>query len=230
MPNMSAEIIEIRMEAGEKLSGRIALSQAVRIEPGQYLLAHPAQALDTMPHPLFICGGSERELALAAPLPLSWTVGTHLSIRGPLGSGFHLPPGARKTALAALDGCPQRLLPLVQRTLAQGGDVALYCSSDLPDHLPLAVEVLPLNQLAQALNWADYLALDVPLEMLPELPARLGLADGKRSPCPAEVLVVAPMPCGGVAECGVCAVHTNQGWRLACKDGPVFDLDILLER
>jgi hypothetical protein len=230
MPNMSAEIIEIRMEVGETLSGRILLSQAVRIEPGQYLLAHPIQALDILPHPLFMCSGAENEWMLAAPLPPSWSVGTQLSIRGPLGSGFHLPPGTRKTALAALDGCPQRLLPLVQRTLAQGGDVALYCSSDLPDHLPLAVEVLPLNQLSQALNWADYLALDVPLEMLPELSARLGLTDARRCPCPAEVLVVAPMPCGGVAECGVCAVHTNQGWRLACKDGPVFELDILLER
>jgi dihydroorotate dehydrogenase electron transfer subunit len=229
MPNMSAEITEIRMEAGEKLSGRISLSQAVRIEPGQYLLARAIQALDSLPHPLFVSDGAEREWVLAAPIP-SWPVGTLLSVRGPLGRGFHLSPGARKAALAALDGCPQRLLPLVQRTLAQGGDVALYCSSDLPHNLPLAVEVLPLNQLSTAPHWADYLALDVPLEMLPELPARLGLADGRRCPCPAEVLVIAPMPCGGMAECGVCAVHTHQGWRLACKDGPVFELDIILER
>jgi hypothetical protein len=119
----------------------------------------------------------------------------------------------------------------VQRTLAQGGDVALYCSSDLPDHLPLAVEVLPLNQLSQASAWADYLALDVPLEQICRSCAPAWKSPKAAViPCPAEVLVTAPMPCGGIAECGVCAVHTTQGWRLACKDGPVFDLDILLER
>jgi NAD(P)H-flavin reductase len=227
---MSAEIIEIRMEAGERLSGRIYLDQVVRIEAGQYLLGQADGTQRELPAPLFVRGGAGNELMLAAPLPVSWPVGTRLSLRGPLGNGFHLPPGARKVALAALDGCPQRLLPLVQRALAGGGDVALYCSSDLPDNLPLAVEVMPLSQLPQAPLWADYLALDVPLEMLSELSARLGLEERRRSPCPAEVLVAAAMPCGGVAECGVCAVHTNQGWRLACKDGPVFDLDILLER
>jgi NAD(P)H-flavin reductase len=41
-------------------------------------------------------------------------------------------------------------------------------------------------------------------------------------------LVVAPMPCGGLAECGVCAVTTRRGWKLACKDGPVFDLGELI--
>jgi hypothetical protein len=36
------------------------------------------------------------------------------------------------------------------------------------------------------------------------------------------------MPCAGLADCGVCAVELRRGWKLACKDGPVFDLrDIL---
>jgi dihydroorotate dehydrogenase electron transfer subunit len=230
MPNISAEIIEIRMEAGSRLSGRIWVTPPVRVEPGQYLLAQPQNECSVLPQALFVRGGDGSEIELAAPLPPSWPVGTRLSLRGPLGSGFHLPPGARKVALAALDGCPQRLLPLVQRTLKQGGDVALYCSKDLPDHLPLAVEVLPLTQLPQAPAWADYLALDVPLALLPDLPARMGLTQGQRCPCPAEALVQVPIPCGGMAACGVCAVRTTQGWRLACKDGPVFNLDILLER
>jgi hypothetical protein len=230
MSTFSAQVIEIRMEAGKRVSGIISVSVPVRIEPGQYLLAQAVDQPETLPLPVFYCGAEGRQLHLAAPLPETWQVGTLIALRGPLGSGFHLPPAARKVALAALDGWPQRLIALGDRTLQQGGDVALYCSMDVPAALPLAVEVLPLNQLPQALAWADYLAVDVPVEMLPDLPDRLGLKDRMRCPCPAEALVVAQMPCGGVAECGVCAVHTQQGWRLACKDGPVFDVDTLLER
>jgi NAD(P)H-flavin reductase len=230
MPIISGEILEVRLESDGSQSGRILLSQALRIEPGQYLLVDAFRTGNAPPQAVFVLGGADRELELAAPMPSDWVVGTQLSIRGPLGTGFHLPAGARKVALAALDGGPHRLLPLIERTLAQGGDVALYGSGDLPDHLPLAVEVLPLNQLSQAPNWADYIALDVPLEMVADLAARLELSEGRRCPCQAEVLISTPMPCGGIAECGVCAVHTNQGWRLACKDGPVFNLDILLER
>jgi NAD(P)H-flavin reductase len=230
MSTFTAQVIEIRMEAGQRLSGIISVSVPVRIEPGQYLLAQAVNQPETLPLPVFHCGAEGRQLHLAAPLPETWQVGTLIALRGPLGSGFHLPPGARKVALAALDGGPQRLITLVDRTLQQGGDVALYCSMDVPAALPLAVEVLPLNQLPQALTWADYMALDVPVEMLPDLPDHLGLKERMRCPCPTEALVVAQMPCGGVAECGVCAVHTQQGWRLACKDGPVFDVDTLLER
>jgi NAD(P)H-flavin reductase len=40
-------------------------------------------------------------------------------------------------------------------------------------------------------------------------------------------LILAPMPCAGLAECGACAVPARSGWKLACLDGPVFDLRAL---
>ena len=85
----------------------------------------------------------------------------------------------------------------------------------------------PLIDLPSAVSWADFLAIDSSLESLPELRSCLGLRPGELSPCPGQVLVFAAMPCGGFAECGVCAVHTRQGWKLACKDGPIFDLNEL---
>jgi len=27
-----------------------------------------------------------------------------------------------------------------------------------------------------------------------------------------------------LAECGVCALSNDQGWKMICKDGPVFNL------
>ena len=87
---------------------------------------------------------------------------------------------------------------------------------------PAELEIFPLEALPEALAWADFLALDVPLGRLADLPRVLGTAG--RLSCAAQALVDAPFPCGGIADCGVCAVRTRRGWRLACKDGPVFDL------
>ena len=44
----------------------------------------------------------------------------------------------------------------------------------------------------------------------------------------AQVLLHTPVPCGGVAECGVCAVTLRSGWALACREGPVFALSEVL--
>jgi hypothetical protein len=39
-----------------------------------------------------------------------------------------------------------------------------------------------------------------------------------------QILIHTSMPCGGIAECGVCALRTEDDWKLICKEGPVFDL------
>ena len=88
----------------------------------------------------------------------------------------------------------------------------------------------PLEALADVLSLADYIALDAAREHLYQLGERLGWfnqdnAEGSRWAVlrEAQVLVRAPMPCGGLAECGVCSVRLKTGWRLVCKDGPVLD-------
>jgi NAD(P)H-flavin reductase len=98
---------------------------------------------------------------------------------------------------------------------------------DLPD-LPHEVEIRPLTALREITPWADYVALDMPRESLPGLRQMLGLGEQARVQLEAQVLIVTPIPCGGIAECGVCAVTIRHGWKLACKDGPVFDLQALI--
>lgn len=73
------------------------------------------------------------------------------------------------------------------------------------------------------IRWADVLACGLPLEQLMILAQRirairLNWADGM-----AQALVLPPPVCH-VGVCGVCAVPTRGGYRLACVDGPVFDL------
>jgi dihydroorotate dehydrogenase electron transfer subunit len=106
--------------------------------------------------------------------------------------------------------------------LKQGAAVVLVSHSN-PDHLPDDVEVQPMSALDDVIEWADYLAFDVARENMNPMKERFGktslFAVGKE----AQVLIHTPVPCGGIADCGVCAVHLRSGWGLACKDGPVFD-------
>lgn len=222
------EVLEFRLDENGRPYAEIACPSKGVPAPGQYLLAHPpGNFADPLGTALFLRGTSPRGFFAAPPLPESWTLGTPLHFRGPLGKGFRLPPGLRTLALVAFDSTVDRLLPLIPLARRAQADVALFTGAPLPA-LPAAVEVQPLSALPEALSWAGFLALDLRLEQFPTLQQALGLDLGQKLPCPTQALVCTPMPCAGLAACGVCAVHTRRGYALACKDGPVFDARAVL--
>lgn len=227
MPTAFCDLIELRFNPAG-LEGVLACPATIRPLPGQYLLAFAPGQSEALATPLFPAGQAGERLRVAPPLPVSWAAGMRLQVRGPLGNGFRLPPGARKVALAPLGCGPERLLPLAELALQQDAAVALY-ASDIPDGLPSAVEVLLPEQLGEVLEWADYLALDLAEDRRQHWKGALGLAEGQSLPFFGQVLLRTPILCGGVGECGVCAVKTHAGWALACKDGPVFDIEDLVE-
>jgi dihydroorotate dehydrogenase electron transfer subunit len=106
--------------------------------------------------------------------------------------------------------------------LKQGAAVVLICDSR-GDQTPDEVEVQPLSALGEIFEWADYTAFDVSREHLLKLKEMIGDQNRASARKEAQVLVRTPMPCGGVADCGVCAVTLKSGWKMSCKDGPVFD-------
>ena len=223
MIETSTTLASVYLERTGLTGGALPALPGLAMRPGQYLLAYAPALPGAAPLALFPSQVSHEWIRLAPPLPETWQVGTALQVRGPLGKGFHLTPQFRRVALAALASFPHRLLPLLHAALLQKSEVALY--SDLvPPGLPPEVEVLPLSHLPEAGAWADYLALDLEPASLPGLRKLFGLRP--HDPLPeGEALVYTPMPCGGRAECGVCAVPIRRGsWRLACKDGPVFSL------
>ncbi len=218
------ELTEIRLDG--KAAGRIRCDPRLVPAPGQYVLALAEQDTDApLATPLFSAGPCLGGFTPAPPLPAHWHPGTRLDIRGPLGKGFELPRAARFVALAAFGKSPTRLLALTEPILAQNAALVLLADHP-PEGLPAAVEISPLLALAETLRWADYLALDAPRAMLPALMRMLRAAAHARD---GQILVDTPLPCGGMAECGVCAVSLRKGHKLACKDGPVFDLKTLLE-
>lgn len=215
----TGHITELLLEDGCRYA-RISCPDPLVPGPGQYLLASQGPDL-VLPVPIFHTVSAPQ--GFIGPAHVSWQPGDRLSLRGPLGRGFSLPASARKIGLVAFDAPPSRLRGLVQPALKQNASVVLL-SSSAADHLPDEVEVQPVSTLGEVAQWADYLALDVEREHLAELVQLLGERVSLRALSGSQVLIRTAMPCGGLADCGVCAVTMRSEWRLACKEGPVFDL------
>ena len=190
--------------------------------PGQYLLASDGSD-SPLPVPLFYADSAPQGFLAVAPTNAAWSPGRALYLRGPLGRGFTLPSYARRVALVAIDDAPVRLRGLIQPALKQDAAVVLV-SSSAPDTLPDDVEVQPLSALTDILDWADYVAFDLSRENMPPWKDRLRKQNHRMAGMSAQALLRTPVPCGGIAECGVCAITLKADWRLACKDGPVFDV------
>jgi len=221
----AGELVELYLE--DRLAGgRLLCPQKLIPSPGRYLLAHDGSN-SPLPVPIFNAGSVPGGFTIAPPIPQSWQPGTLLSLRGPFGRGFSMPVSARRVALVALDKTSARLKPLLIEALGNGASVVLVSNLELPD-LPPEVEVQPIAALAEVVSWADYLAIDMTRESLPGLREKLGFTEKTRVKIETQVLVLTSMPCGGIAVCGVCAVTVRRGWKMACKDGPVFNLSELV--
>lgn len=203
-----------------RATARVACPRTLISAPGQYLLAHNPASDDPLAVSVFSAGISADGFLAASSLPAAWIPGTSVHLRGPLGRGFALPAGARRVALAAWDVSPAYLLGLIPLALKQDAAISLV-SDDPPEELPSDVEIRPLAALEETCQWADYLALAVTREGWRE---RVGNSRALKVPREAQVLIVTPMPCGGLAKCGVCSIEISKGSFLACEDGPVFTL------
>ena len=217
--NAEAELTELVLGYGGWLQPQPMLTPL----PGQYVIALPLDAPAALPEALFPAAYTADAWLVADPLPDTWQPGMRLSLRGPLGHGFHLPATARRAALVALEQSFGRLLPLIDLALEQGAAVAL-CGMNLPAHLPSAVEVLPLDALPELIGPGGLPGARLALAGLEHLPARLGQAEGAH-PSQNRSAARLPMPCGGLGECGICAVPVRKGWQHACTAGPVFDFE-----
>lgn len=223
---LRATVREVAFWAGRQRQDRLAAwldcpAQAIPA-PGRYLLAsRDGDEDEPLATVLFAADYGPNGFLAAPPIPANWMPGSEILLHGPFGHGFKLPAATSRLAVAGTR-LPVRALCLLPGALQAGMDVALFCD-DAPHGLPSSVEVNPLSGLVDGVRWADFLAMEVgPGEV-----EHLAQWIGPLPLCPAEVLVVGPMPCGGLASCGVCAVNGRHGPLLACERGPVFPLRTL---
>ncbi|NOT03845.1 MAG: hypothetical protein HOP27_04525 [Anaerolineales bacterium] len=199
--------------------------------PGQYTLAHARGSDSPLAVPVFFSDSAPNGFRSAPLLDSPWNPGAQLNLRGPLGRGFSIPIFARKVALIAFDESPARLRGLISIALKLDAEVVLVSDSALDD-IPEAVEVQPIQAMLDIYQWADYAAFDVARENLNQLREKFGRMNQAKGPREAavlsqskgQILVRAPMPCGALAECGICALTIRHDWKMICKDGPVFEM------
>ncbi|HET9908057.1 MAG TPA: hypothetical protein VFQ23_15505 [Anaerolineales bacterium] len=220
MQTGKGQVVELILQDGLR-HARLNCPENLVPAPGQYLLVGHDPS-DPLPVPIFSTDSVPNGFIVAPPIPESWSPGRVVNLRGPLGKGFSLPSSAKRVALVAIDISPSRLSGLIRPALLQEASVVVV--SDLSVlSLPDEVEIQPLSALNEVAKWADYIACDVAREGISPLRDRLIGEKPSKVSFRAQVLVRTPIPCGGLAECGVCAVTSRSGWGMACKDGPVFD-------
>src|SRR5271157_6251408 len=207
-----------------KPSARIQCDPSLIPAPGQYLLAYADGSDSPLAASVFSAksfvdtqkAGASGFIA-TPPIPTSWNIGARLHLRGPLGHGFILPNNARRVALIAFEtqqasasDSPARLLALLDPALKQEASIVLVCQTP-PDDLPLQIEVQPMSALLDIYDWAEYMAVEASCESLPELKKMLGRSNPLIVKHEAQILIRTPMPCGALAECGVCTVASLRG-------------------
>ena len=226
MRTYPGKVSELQADHLGRLTAWVACPPGAIPAPGQYLKAHiPALTGEVLPATLFAGEISSQGFRALPPIPPEWLPGTELSLWGPLGNGFMVERTVRHLGLVSVEDA-SRLTPLVPPALEQGADITLFTDLPVPP-LPSSVEVAPLSALPEALSWADFLAVELPLSELSTLRSLFGLKPEQHLACLAQALIRTAMPCAGMADCGACAVPTRRGWKLACLDGPVFDLRTL---
>lgn len=217
MQQFTATITKIWMDGALQLDCPPAKIPA----PGSFLLAwgDDAGAIGTPLYPVGVAPPTSPRVAPINSALQKWDVGSRLTLRAPIGRGFHIPKNSRRIALAAIESTPARLLPLIHPALAQNAEVALFCNT-IPAELPLAVEINPLQALPENLHWADFIALDLPTTQVNHWHTLAATA-----PANVQALVRAPMPCADFAMCGVCALTLHGKTLLLCHDGSVIPLN-----
>ena len=203
--------------------------QPLVFTPGQYLAASSNSDQDNqIPFSLFIESSTENEISIGSPAPQNWYPGHEITFRGPLGQGFSPPLMLKRLALIGFDDHPGRLMALVNTDRNQNVDIVMagdFISNPvITRDIPANVELAKLENLDDLFSWADFIALDVPSYRIQELSRILQTTSTKVPRGDMQVLIHTSMPCAGIAECGICAVKTVKGYKLACQDGPVFNL------
>lgn len=169
---------------------------------------------------------SSRELLVARARP-----GDTLDLLAPLGRAIEFDASARHIVLV---GEGTRVAPLVavaHNAIEQGCEVVLATRAASPP------EVFPAHLLSAAIEyrtgseslnaeliaWTDAIVASGSDELYRALADAVRAVRFRIEPGLVRVLIDRPMPCG-TGACYACAVETQHGIRLACTDGPSFDL------
>lgn len=252
MKQVNAEIISNdELWTGAFLLRAKAPEIATPALPGQYVTVRCGEGYDLpLRRPLsFHKISQDGEIALLFAV-VGWGTewlaqrkpGESIDLLGPLGRGFEIYPTSRKLLLVAGGIGIAPLVALAEQAIASGRSVTLLIGVKTAPHiypdrlLPSEVEVVTATEdglsghkgmitdlIPQLITDVDQVFACGPLPMYRKM---AGMSDHLRDK-PCQVLLEVVMGCG-VGACLSCTIETEHGQRLACKDGPVFELNEIL--
>ncbi len=219
---------------------------AAAAQPGQFALIGAADSgsYDPLTPAALAFAGLDRAAGtvtlLAGDAPWAQRAfGERLRVRGPLGQGWAVAPAARHLLLIGTADGAASLLALVAlavgRQLATTLVIGAPIGPGIPASLvPPAVEyhlargrdpsAAALELVDDAmLRWADAIYTTLPPPAWAALGQRIERTRLRWDRGLAWAAHLPSLPCG-VGVCGACAIEVGRRRRLACTDGPVFDL------
>ncbi len=202
---------------------RLAGSEPIPLAAGQLWLGVSEPVIELLPTALYPAMDENGQWYLAGSIPSGWQPGNRLSLRGPIGRGFVLPRTGRRVACVSLDQRVHYLIPLMRLAFRQAAEV-VYCGVRSPLRLPELVEVFALDQWKEWWEWSDYVAVQGSITAATKFFKTIeenSLLRSRR--VMVEVMISGTVICGGMAECGLCAVPTRRNWLLTCRSGAVLD-------
>ncbi len=226
---------------------RLAVPDLGQVTPGQFvLLANREPFGRVQPVPLLPSAQQMGEtvdvllpdLGAAADLDRALRLDRPLRLLGPAGRGFAVEGRTTRALMVGSGHGLGALLMLTVKLLGRGMDVTFVWAADgapaMPaGALPPEVEyVTPeperfLSSIEERVTWADALYLALPSALAPAVASLLRRRLLRLRKGFAQALLSPPaMPCG-VGACDLCTVRTLGGYRRACRDGLVFDLQAL---
>ena len=208
-------------------------AQTLPFDPQPY----PILSVDTNTGEITVLAATKDEddsAITSTPTGLEWAV------RGPLGQPVTINPAAGHVAFIAQGGGIGALIAVMREAAARGARVTLmagaenawqlYPSRLLPEGVremtatddgSAGIRAPVTHLLPQVQDEADLLVASGPPKLYEDL-ARMR-SDGLLT-IPTTAMVLPRLGCRD-GKCGECAVQTHNGPRLACIDGPAFDLD-----
>ena len=219
------------------------------LAPGRFVLADLGGYLRSPLFPAWLEAGGFDVLVPPGHPAATLRPGDEVNLIGPLGRGFEMPEAAHRLLLVTDTAHLPVLLPLTQprnRVFSEkpgfSSSIALLLSTPTAaglypiQLLPPALEVhiatsdgsaghhgSPFDLFPDLARWADCICIagdPTTYPALAEIVREVRMRPGHRF---AQALLVPPMACG-LGACQGCAVQVARGTKLACTDGPVFDL------
>lgn len=166
---------------------------------------------------------------------------------GPFGRGFQIPSHAKDFLVLAENRYFDLMLDLANTLTAQNKNVTLALQCINKHHLPDFSGLMPsielivttingsfghqgeiFSQLGDSAIWADHVMAAGSTDFYRQLDAHLHQKRPALTPDFTQVMVLdTPIHLCGVGACQQCTVATKHGLKLACIDGPVFNLSDL---